>query len=236
MTLRRSGQGEEQPAGRRLELFDALTDAAREDFVASAVPRTVPAGARVYTQDDRQRVMYRIVEGRVWLSYSRPDGRELRYGLVGPGECLGISSLVDGQGLPQSATARTDVVLQVITRDAFARLRRTHSCVDDALMRSMLRDIRILIGYLAEASLDELPVRVARRLLLLSAPDRAGVPVVGLPQAELAAVFGVSRQSLNKVVKAFEAEGLVRLAYGEIRLVDVPALRDRAGADELSAS
>ncbi|GAA3573626.1 Crp/Fnr family transcriptional regulator [Amycolatopsis ultiminotia] len=235
MTPRHGGRvGAQQAEAWRVDLFGLLTPAAQEDFVARSVSRVVPAGARLYTQEDRHRVMYRIVDGRVWLSYSRPDGKELRYGLVGPGECLGISSLVDGRGLPQSATARTEVTVQVLNWDAFAQLRRKHSCVDDAIMGSMLRDIRILIGFLAEASLDGLPARVARRMLLLSAPDRDGVLAVDLPQAELAAVFGVSRQSLNKVLKGFEAQGLVRLSYGVIRLADPPGLRALAGSAELS--
>jgi CRP/FNR family transcriptional regulator, cyclic AMP receptor protein len=208
---------------RRLDLFDLLTAPTRAAFAAHTATRVVPAGGRIYTQEDRDRVMYRVLAGRAWLSYARPDGRELRYGLVGPGECLGISSLVDGEGLPQSATARTEVTLQVLSRTVYTRLRREHPDLDDALMHSMLRDIRILIGYQAEASLDELPVRVARRLLLLSAPDS---PVVDIPQAELAAVFGVSRQSLNKVLKGLEAAGLVRLSYGAVELRDAVALEE----------
>src|SRR5205823_7596446 len=135
MTVRRRGRAKVVPessatsdgawdVGQRVDLFDFLDDPAKEDFVASAGSRVVPAGGRIYTQDDRQRVMYRVVSGRAWLSYSRADGRELLYMLLGPGECFGISALVDGHGLPQSATARTDVTLQVISHDTFERLRR----------------------------------------------------------------------------------------------------------------
>lgn len=243
MTVRRSGRtrsGRAQPgtaeevrwgASHRVDLFDFLDDAARTDFVATAGTRVVPAGGRIYTQDDRHRVMYRIVSGRAWLSYSRADGRELLYLLLGPGECLGISALVDGRGLPQSATARTEVTLQVITQDAFERLRRRHTCIDDAIMKSMLRDIRLLITSLAEAALDDLPARVARRLLALAAPSPGGDLVVELPQAELAAVFGVSRQTLNKALKDFEEDGLVRRTYGKVLLVDLPGLETRANWD-----
>jgi CRP/FNR family transcriptional regulator len=105
------------------DFFDFLSDTAREDFLASARTRVVPAGGRIYVQDDRHRVMYRVVAGRACLSYSRADGRELIYHFLGPGECLGISALVDGEGLPQSATARTRVTLQAITQESFERLR-----------------------------------------------------------------------------------------------------------------
>ena len=212
----------------RVVLFDFLTEEAKADFAAGASTRSVPAGGRIYSQEDRRRVLYRILSGRVWLSYTRIDGRELLYRPVGPGECLGISSLIDGDALPQTATARGAVTLQVLDQEAFTRLRRKHPCVDDAIMRSVLRDIRLLIGELAEAALDDLPGRVARRLLVLAAPDRTGHLVVDLPQAELAAMFGVSRQTLNKVLRSFEARGLVQLAYGEVQLNNVEALRARS--------
>jgi CRP/FNR family cyclic AMP-dependent transcriptional regulator len=217
--------------GQRVDLFDLLDDPARDDFVASARTRVVPAGGRIYTQDDRHQVMYRIVSGRAWLSYSRADGREWLYTLLGPGECFGISGLVDGQGLPQSATARTDVTLQVIRHDTFQRLRSRHGCFDDAIMRSILRDVRIMISYLAEAALDDLPTRVARRLLALALQDSSGSFVVDLPQGELAAVFGVSRQSLNRVLRDFESEGLVHLGYGKVELTRPDDLADLASRE-----
>jgi CRP/FNR family transcriptional regulator, cyclic AMP receptor protein len=212
----------------RVVLFDHLTPEAKRDFTAAASTRVVPAGDRIYTQDDRKRVLYRIMEGRVWLSYTRIDGRELLYQPVGPGQCLGISGLIDSDPLPQSATARSDVTLQMLDREAFTRLRRAHSCVDEAIMRSVLRDVRLLIGELAEAALDDLPSRVARRLLLIAVPGPRDTMIVDLPQFELAAMFGVSRQSLNKVLRGFEEEGLVQVAYGEVRVLDPDLLRRRS--------
>ncbi|EME22685.1 Crp family transcriptional regulator [Rhodococcus triatomae BKS 15-14] len=213
----------------RVDLFDFLTDEAKVDFLARTTTRTVRAGARIYTQDDRHRVMYRIVTGRVWLSYARIDGRELLYLLLGPGECLGISTLIDGHGLPQSATARSDVTLQVLDQRALASLRQLHPSVDNAIVHSLCRDIRILISHMSEAALDDLPARVARRLLVLAQPSAArGIPVVKLPQSELAAIFGVSRQTLNKVLKSFEREQLVSLTYGAVELRNVSRLRERS--------
>jgi CRP/FNR family cyclic AMP-dependent transcriptional regulator len=243
MTFRQRGRAKAEPEpvatsdgaasdiGQRVDLFGFLDEPATEDFVASAGSRVVPAGQRIYTQDDRHRVMYRIVSGRAWLSYSRADGRELLYMFLGPGECFGISGLVDGHGLPQSATARTDVTLQVISHDTFERLRRRHACFDDAIMRSILRDVRIMISYLAEAALDDLPARVARRLLALALPDSQGRLVVDLPQSELAAVFGVSRQTLNRVLRDLESEGLVQLGYGTVALTRPAELADRANRE-----
>ncbi len=216
-----SGQG-------RLHFFDFLTPEAQQDFEAMASRRQFQATERIYGQDDLHRLMFRIVSGRVWLSYSRPDGREHLSLLVGPGECFGFSSLVDGEGLPQSATARSEVHVQVLTKAALDQLRAKHRSVDDAMMRSMLRDIRILISHLSEATISDLPSRLAHRLLLYAVPDRSNQPVVRLTQSELAGVFGVSRQTVNKVLSDLVTQGLITQSYGQVRLQDVPRLRQLA--------
>jgi CRP/FNR family transcriptional regulator, cAMP and macrophage regulator len=47
---------------------------------------------------------------------------------------------------------------------------------------------------------------------------------VRLPQRTLAAMLGVHRPSLNKVLKQFERQRLLEVGYGEIRLLDPQGL------------
>ena len=48
--------------------------------------------------------------------------------------------------------------------------------------------------------------------------------VVRLPQATLAQLLGATRPAVNRVLKALEAEGLIRLGYREIEVADPRAL------------
>ncbi|AFA74399.1 putative transcriptional regulator, Crp family [Gordonia polyisoprenivorans VH2] len=213
---------------RRLDFFEYLTPEAKRDFDAAATSRRFAAGESIYLQDDRHHLMYRLIAGRVWLSYATADGREHLAGLLGPGECFGISPLIDGEGVPQNATARSSVTVQILDETALARLRAAHRSVDEAIMRSLLRDIRILSSELSSTSLADLRSRLARQLLALAGRGRHGDPVVRLTQAELAGVLGVSRQTLNRQLRHLEAEGTVALTYGEVRLRDLSALSDLA--------
>lgn len=69
-------------------------------------------------------------------------------------------------------------------------------------------------------------LRVARRLLTfigLYSDDR--LIFSDLSQADLATMYGLSRQTLNKVLKAFQDEGLIATAYRRIEILDVDGLR-----------
>jgi CRP-like cAMP-binding protein len=52
--------------------------------------------------------------------------------------------------------------------------------------------------------------------------------VLHLPQEQLALMLAISRQTTNQILKELEAQGIVRLTYGEIEILDLPRLRQAA--------
>jgi CRP-like cAMP-binding protein len=72
--------------------------------------------------------------------------------------------------------------------------------------------------------------RLARRLLLIAENYGEGEPrrALHLPQEQLALMLAISRQTTNQILKELEAQGIVRLTYGEIEILDLPRLRQAA--------
>lgn len=118
------------------------------------------------------------VEGSVRLSVTRADGRELLYLLFEPGDCFGVSSLIDAESRPQTAAASRDLKLQFLNKAAFDELRMRHRAFDDALVRLATRHMRLLSGLFADASLQDMSARVATRILAVAhsfgRPDEDG--------------------------------------------------------------
>ncbi len=52
---------------------------------------------------------------------------------------------------------------------------------------------------------------------------------VPLAQRTLAAMLGVQRPSLNKILKEFERDGLIAVRYAQIELIDIDRLGGKAG-------
>ena len=50
--------------------------------------------------------------------------------------------------------------------------------------------------------------------------------VVSLPQSTVAAMLGVRRPSVNRVLRKFARGGLVEISYGRVQILDVSALAD----------
>ena len=218
------GRGGASRLSVRFDLFSFLPAAARDDFLAAVKPRVVRSGSTVYTQTDVEESMYRIVRGEISLSRLREDGRALLIYVMPRGDCFGVSTLIDGGGQPHTATARSDVLLQVLDKASFEAIRRAHRSFDDAMLRLLCRDIRLLSVKLTDAALDDLPARLAERLLEIAHPGPHDGATVQVAQSELALMCGASRQSVNRVLKQFEEQGVVRLSYGVIQLSDVKRL------------
>jgi CRP-like cAMP-binding protein len=212
------------------DIFQWLPTNVQEAFSASARRIRLPDGERIYTQAEPGNEMFRILSGSVRMSVLRHDGREALYLIFEPGDCFGTSSLVDGEPRPQTASAQGEVELQILRRDAFERLRSDHPAFSDALLRLISRHMRLLSDYFVTSNLDELPYRVAKRLLEVfkSFGVRAerGIRLsMRLSQAELALMVGASRQSVSKVLQAFQEDGLIAIEYGSVLILDLVRLQ-----------
>ena len=89
----------------------------------------------------------------------------------------------------------------------------------------------ILYRFVAIESIATLPatVRVARWLMLIA--NRYGLSqednhkIIKVQQQQLALMVSVSRQTTNQILKKMEAQGLIKLSYGEIEILDIENLR-----------
>ncbi|HVR90571.1 MAG TPA: Crp/Fnr family transcriptional regulator [Novosphingobium sp.] len=213
------------------DLYRWLPDQARAAFSAVVQRRNYSAGRLIYLQADEGHEMFRLIEGEVRLSVMRGNGRELIYLLFKPGDCFGPSSLIDGGRRPHTTEAQTDVTVDTLSRENFQRLRQDHPEFNEALLRLFCAHMRVLSRYVADAALDELPTRLAGRLLAAACMDASGVRTVRLRQAELGRMIGASRQTINRLLQKFRDDGLVELSYSTVEIIDEGGLKRVALAE-----
>lgn len=201
------------------DLFQWLSPATQEAFNRCTHIRRVAKGGIFYADGDAADGMYRVVSGAVRIARTAPDGREFVYALFGPGDCFGINNCIDLEPRAHTAEAGSDCEVAMLGKEAFCRLREQSREFDNALLQLFSRYVRKLSHYVSEADFDELPTRIAGRLLdaTRSIGVRSGSGAgltVRVSQAELALMVGSSRQSVNKVLQHFRRQGLITLEYG----------------------
>lgn len=219
----------------KFDLLQWMPPELQQEFLARLPRRHYSPGQFIYVQGSPGNEMYRLISGTVKISTLREDGRQTTYTLFESGDCFGQTSLVDGGPRPQTTEAATAIEVGVLSRASFRRLVAAHPEFLQAIARLLAAQLRVVAQSYEEASLDTLPVRIARKILQTraDAPAKASggaAPRVQLTQSDLASMVGVSRQSVNRVLLQLQAHGLVEVGYGSVGIADLAGLQRIAQA------
>ncbi len=200
------------------------------ELASHAQLRTLRDGELLYARGDEANGLFGVVSGGVRISATSAEGKEATVTLIGPGEWLGEISIFDGLPRISDAFAAGATELVFIPRAAFQQLLARRPELYEPFVKILCQKLRLSLAFLADMVFLPLSGRLARRLLDLARDygedsEHGRRITLRLPQDELGRMMGVSRQSISKELKAWEAKGLIRIAYGEITLCDEDGLR-----------
>ena len=185
--------------------------------------RSVAKGTVLFRAGQRPSGVWIVREGRYELLLSSRQRRAV-VGRLESGDVDGDIPLLLDQPMPYAARAVEAGSCLYLSRAGFETLLAEHSPVARRWMSSVTQ--RLAVGQArVVALLGQTLVQQAARLLLDEAVDF----VVRLPQRTLAAMLGVQRPSLNKVLKELERDGLIAVRYAAIEVLDSFGLADLAG-------
>lgn len=164
-----------------------------------------------------------VREGRVELAVGSGRRRAVVH-ILRPGDVDGDIELLLDMPMPYTARALTHATCLHLDGAGFERLIRQNPTIarrwlSSVALRLSTSQTRIL-GLLGHSLTEQ----VARLLL-----DEATDGTVELTQRTIAAMLGVQRQSLNKILKELEEDKLIATGYGTITIVDEHGLAKRAG-------
>jgi len=103
---------------KEVALFAGLTADEIQRLGKTMEVRSFPANHTIFWAGDPGTDFYIIQSGRVHLSLQEDSGRESHLAALGPGDCFGEISLLDGGPRTATCRAHTDVALRVLSRAA----------------------------------------------------------------------------------------------------------------------
>lgn len=214
--------------------FQHLPAELREALGQAAIVRRLPAGQRLFARGDAPCGLYCVVEGRMRVGAVGASGKEALLALVEAPNWFGEICLFDGQPRTHDAYAEGPTTLLQVPLPALHALlaEKPQYWRDFALLMS--HKLRLAFTVLEEQALLPAAQRLARRLLMLAASygeAQASQRELHLPQEQLAAMLGLSRQTTNHLLKELEARGVLRLSYAGIEILDAHGLRLAAGVE-----
>ena len=104
---------------RSVPLFASLTDAATIDLRNLLATTNVSAGTQLFNKDDTGDAMYLIESGRVRISITDQDRKEITLAELAQGDFFGEMSIIDGRKRSADASVIEDGRLAVLSRPNF---------------------------------------------------------------------------------------------------------------------
>jgi adenylate cyclase len=193
--------------------------------------RSFPAGTYLTREGEPGDAMFVIERGLVRVSRTSRQGRELVLGLFGAGDTLGELGVFEASGVRTADAMAVEATTCVaLTRDDLRGVIRKTPELVLRLLAALVDRIRSKDDELADVAFLDLPGRLAHKLLQLADQHgeevEAGVRItVKVPQGELAAMVGSSRENVNRALGRFVTSGAVAVDHGTITILDPAALR-----------
>ncbi|HEX2392266.1 MAG TPA: Crp/Fnr family transcriptional regulator [Solirubrobacterales bacterium] len=211
-------------------LFSDLGEAELERFSHVAVPRSFPAGTRVFHEGDSSDACYIVKEGTFRVTREHSDGRAITLATLGPGEIFGELAMLDGDRRSASAEAVSDGELLALPAGDVRSLLARHPEIALKLVAGLVRRLRAANVRISRQSFQTVPSRVAGILAQLSKEAQDGnggtEVTIRMNQTDLAQLAGTSRESVSRFLAELERAGVVRSGRGRVTVLDPPKLRN----------
>lgn len=215
-------------------LFAEVTPAAIAELAPRLQRRTYRRNEVVMHRGDAAGALHVIRSGRVKVTLPSEEGDETVLALLGAGACFGEVAALDGGPRSATITAVEPTETLALRREDIITFVRVNPDFALGLITTLASRLRRADEWLEDSYFRDLDTRMARRLLELAEsfgrPTKEGVAVdTPLTQSDLAGMLGATRVSVNRVLGAYQDEGLLRLGRGSFLILDAEAMRIRAG-------
>ena len=211
-------------------LFAGVPAPELDQVAVQSVERRFSVGEMLVRRGEPGTSMMILVQGRLRVSATSAEGRELTLGLLGPGSVLGDMSVLDGKPRSADVIAMAPGLALILERSVVLPFLRARPELLLRLLQILCSRLRRADAALEDLALASLAVRLARTLLLLAAEHGAAGPDgtvirLHLSQSDLAAQVGATREGVNRQLRRWREEGVIGEQDGYMVLVKPAALR-----------
>jgi CRP/FNR family cyclic AMP-dependent transcriptional regulator len=211
-------------------LFEGVPAVEIERLVSVARRRSFQRGEVVFHDRDPADALHLVRKGRFAVRTMTPLGDVALLSIVGPGEAFGELALLAPERV-RSATVEALEPAETFTlsRSHFATLRAQHPEVGHTLALLLAERVRRLDERVLVAHYLDADARVRRAVHELATTTYRDQPdgAIPLTQEQLAAYAGVSRATVNRVLRADEQRGHLTLERGRTIVHDSGAIARR---------
>jgi len=214
---------------KHIRLFDGISPSEMQEMEKITRMEEVKKRQPLYLPGDPSSNVYLLKKGRVKIANTAPNGKEVTFDILEPGEVFGELEVIED--VPRSTSAETldDAVICIIPRKDFDQYLAMHPNVTVKLTKLIGLRLRKIQSRVEDLVFRDVPARLAHLLSELGKSDgiadKQGIRIkVKLTHQEMANLIGCSRETVSTTMGQFRDDGLIQIDGRTITILKPNAL------------
>ncbi|SHN08815.1 Crp/Fnr family transcriptional regulator [Roseibium suaedae] len=210
---------------RNLMIFQQMSDEDLDNVLAMASVRQLPEGGSAFTQGEPATEFFCLLNGRLKVVQTTPDGQQVVVRHVNPGDIFGIAKAMRRTEYPATAVAIVEsLALAWKSTQWEAFIARSPTLALNAL-QTVGQRLQDAHSRIRELSTEEVERRVAHAVLRLvqqagKKTDEGILIDFPVTRQDIAEMTGTTLHTVSRVMTAWEAKGLVQSSRKKVIVID----------------
>ncbi|KFC75667.1 putative transcriptional regulator, Crp/Fnr family [Bosea sp. LC85] len=202
--------------------FAGLAHDALAKIAAICLPRHLAAHEVLFLKGDPGDGLYAIRHGRIRIGTTDDAGQQMTMNLLGGGDVFGEIALLDGRARSADAIALEDTEMFFVPRRDFLNLLDNEPLIAIRLIELLCERLRGMSERMEDTAFLPAASRLARRIDVLITDYGSELHI---SQEELAALTGVTRETVNRQLQRWKQVGILSLGRGRLVIHNVDSFR-----------
>ncbi len=222
---------EENEFLRSVPIFSGLDDKILNQILRLGSRQIYKKDSTILNENETGSVFFVIISGKVKVSRSSEDGREIILSILNQSDFFGEMAILDGLNRSANVIALETVELFLIQRADFLNLLYENPEIAISLLQELTRRLRASDMKIKSLSLRDAQGKVASVILQLAEDigriKNGKVEIDRLPvQHDLANMAGTSRETISRTINSFAKRGLIELEGGHLRIINFEKFKE----------
>ncbi|HQR13075.1 MAG: Crp/Fnr family transcriptional regulator [Nitrospira sp.] len=201
---------------KHIRLFDGISPSEMQEMEKITRMEEVKKRQPLYLPGDPSSNVYLLKKGRVKIANTAPNGKEVTFDILEPGEVFGELDVLEDAPRSTSAETLDDAVICVIPRKDFDQYLAMHPTVMFKLTKLIGLRLKKIQSRVEDLVFREVPARLAHLLSELGKTEgvveKQGIRLkVKLTHQEMANLIGCSRETVSTTMGQFRDDGLIQI-------------------------
>lgn len=194
--------------------FEGIAPDDLADMLRSARPSRVKEGAAIFGQDEPAQSFFLLLDGRVRVVKTTPDGQQVVMRYIMPGELLGIAQALGRSTYPATALAVMDCLVLVWNGQLWSEFAARWPSFGQNTYKTVGLRLQDAQTQVIEMATEQVERRVAHALLRLAhqsgrKTDKGILIDFPISRQDIAEMTGTTLHTVSRLLTAWEEKGLV---------------------------